>query len=78
MEQQPNIEPWMCCELIKFITNLHSVYNLQPETLCLAIHVLDHYTSKHIIHGCHYLLAGCAALLITAKYEDSGELALCI
>ena len=73
MEQQPDIALWMRGSLIEFITDLHTAYSLQPETLFLAINLVDRYASKRIIHKRHYQLVGCAALLVAAKYEDSME-----
>jgi hypothetical protein len=73
MEQQPDIALSMRRALIEFITDLHSAYTLRPETLFLAINLMDRYASKRIIHKRHYQLVGCAALLVAAKYEDSKE-----
>lgn len=73
MEQQPDIALVMRRALIEFITDLHSAYFLRPETLFLAINLMDRYASKRIIHKRHYQLVGCAALLVAAKYEDSKE-----
>ena len=73
MEQQPDIALSMRRALIEFITDLHSAYCLRPETLFLAINLMDRYASKRIIHKRHYQLVGCAALLVAAKYEDSKE-----
>jgi hypothetical protein len=73
MEQQPDIALSMRHALIEFITDLHSAYFLRPETLFLAINVMDRYASKRVIHKRHYQLVGCAALLAAAKYEDSKE-----
>ena len=73
MEQQPDIALSMRRALIEFITDLHTAYCLRPETLFLAINLMDRYASKRIIHKRHYQLVGCAALLVAAKYEDSKE-----
>lgn len=73
MEQQPQISLSMRQSLIEFITDLHSAYYLRPETLFLAINVLDRYASKRVIYRRHYQLVGCAALLVAAKYEDAKE-----
>ena len=60
--------------LIEFITGLHSTCRLQPETLFLAINLVDRYISKCIINKGQYKLVGCVALLVAAKYEDAKEI----
>ena len=59
--------------LIKFITGLHSTYCLRPETLFLAINLVDRYISRCLIRKGQHELVGCVALLLAAKYEDAKE-----
>jgi len=59
--------------LLDFLVEAHSAFQLLPETLFLAINLLDRYCSKRVVYKRHYQLVGCAALLIAAKYGDKKE-----
>lgn len=56
--------------LIDFLIEAHAAFQLLPETLFLAVNLLDRYCSKRVVYKRHYQLVGCAALLIAAKYGD--------
>ena len=56
--------------LLDFLSEAHVAFGLIPETLFLAINLLDRYCSKRIVYKKHYQLVGCAALLIASKYGD--------
>lgn len=56
--------------LLDFLIEAHSAFGLLPETLFLAINLLDRYCSKRVVYKKHYQLVGCAALLIASKYGD--------
>jgi hypothetical protein len=59
--------------LLDFLSEAHMAFQLMPETLFLAINLLDRYCSKRVVYKRHYQLVGCAALLIAAKYGDKKE-----
>ena len=59
--------------LLDFIIEAHSVFQLMPETLFLAVNLLDRYCSKREVFKRHYQLVSCAALLIASKYGDKKE-----
>lgn len=59
--------------LIDFLIEAHSAFQLLPETLFLAVNLLDRYCSRRVVYKRHYQLVGCAALLIAAKYGDKKE-----
>ncbi len=59
--------------LIDFLIEAHAAFSLLPETLFLAVNLLDRYCSKRVVYKRHYQLVGCAALLIAAKYGDRKE-----
>lgn len=59
--------------LLDFLVEAHSAFQLLPETLYLAVNLLDRYCSKRVVYKRHYQLVGCAALLIAAKYGDRKE-----
>jgi len=59
--------------LIDFLIEAHAAFSLLPETLFLAVNLLDRYCSRRVVYKRHYQLVGCAALLIAAKYGDRKE-----
>jgi hypothetical protein len=59
--------------LIDFLIEAHAAFQLLPETLFLAVNLLDRYCSKRVVYKRHYQLVGCSALLIAAKYGDRKE-----
>jgi len=59
--------------LIDFIVEAHQAFSLLPETLFLAVNLLDRYCSKRVVYKQHYQLVGCASLLIAAKYGDKKD-----
>ncbi|KAJ4178853.1 hypothetical protein NW767_014765 [Fusarium falciforme] len=56
--------------LMDFLVKVHAIFELLPETLFLAVNLLDRYCSKRHVTMMHYPLVGCTALLISAKYND--------
>lgn len=59
--------------LLDFLIEAHAAFQLLPETLFLAVNLLDRYCSRRVVYKRHYQLVGCAALLIAAKYGDRKE-----
>ena len=59
--------------LLDFLIEAHAAFELLPETLFLAVNLLDRYCSRRVVYKRHYQLVGCAALLIAAKYGDRKE-----
>uniref|UniRef100_A0A060T344 ARAD1C34320p n=1 Tax=Blastobotrys adeninivorans TaxID=409370 RepID=A0A060T344_BLAAD len=70
MDLQPEIQWYMRPYLIDFLIDSHYSMRLQPETLFLAISILDRYCSVRVVFKKHYQLVGCTALWIAAKYEE--------
>ncbi|KAI9752546.1 MAG: hypothetical protein M4579_005583 [Chaenotheca gracillima] len=73
IEIQSEIKWFMRPYLLDFLIEAHASFRLLPETLYLAINLLDRYCSRRIVYKRHYQLVGCAALLIAAKYGDVKE-----
>lgn len=59
--------------LIDFLIEIHQQHRLRPETLYLAVNIVDRYVSRRIVFKKHYQLVGCAALWIAAKFEDAKD-----
>ncbi|KAI3862840.1 hypothetical protein MKW98_008680 [Papaver atlanticum] len=52
------------------ITEVHHVFKLSPETLYLAIQIIDRYLSAHLVQRKELQLLGISSLLIASKYEE--------
>jgi hypothetical protein len=70
---QQEIQWFMRPYLVDFLIEAHAAFQLLPETLFLAVNLLDRYCSRRVVYKRHYQLVGCAALLIAAKYGDRKE-----
>lgn len=73
IEIQTEIQWFMRPYLLDFLLEAHHAFQLLPETLHLAVNLLDRYCSKRVVYKRHYQLVGCASLLIAAKYGDRKE-----
>lgn len=73
IEIQTEIQWFMRPYLLDFLLEAHHAFQLLPETLFLAVNLLDRYCSKRVVYKRHYQLVGCAALLIASKYGDRKE-----
>ncbi|KAK5709396.1 hypothetical protein LTR17_019795 [Elasticomyces elasticus] len=73
IEVQTEIQWYMRPYLLDFLLEAHYAFQLLPETLHLAVNLLDRYCSRRVVYKRHYQLVGCAALLISAKYGDRKE-----
>jgi hypothetical protein len=70
---QTEIQWYMRPYLLDFLIEAHAAFGLLPETLFLAINILDRYCSKRVVYRRHYQLVGCTALLIAAKYGECSK-----
>ncbi|GAA5843994.1 hypothetical protein JCM11251_005936 [Rhodosporidiobolus azoricus] len=73
IDQQPELKWYMRGYLVDFLVEIHLQHRLRPETLYLALNIVDRYVSKRIVFKKHYQLVGCAALWIAAKFEDAKD-----
>lgn len=55
---QPELEWYMRPYLVDFLIEIHQQHGLRPETLYLAINIVDRYVSKRIVFKKHYQLVG--------------------
>lgn len=56
--------------LIDWVVQVHSRFNLLPETLFLTINYIDRFLSKRKVSLSRFQLVGAVALFIAAKYEE--------
>ncbi|KAK9477840.1 cyclin-like protein [Lipomyces japonicus] len=73
IELQPELEWYMRPYLLDFLVESHLSLRLLPQTLFLAVNLIDRYCSRRVVFKKHYQLVGCAALWIASKYEDKKD-----
>lgn len=70
MKSQPDINDKMRAILVDWIIEVHLKFKLQPETLFIAINIMDRYLEKVRVEKGYLQLVGVTALMIAAKYEE--------
>ncbi|KAF9436540.1 hypothetical protein BGZ76_003628 [Entomortierella beljakovae] len=73
MDLQPELTWDLRPLLVDFLIEIHNHFGLQPETLYLAMNMMDRYLSKRVVYKKHYQLVGMTSLWISSKYEDSKD-----
>lgn len=56
--------------LVNWLVKIHNQFNLLPETLYLAVNVMDRFLCKELVSLDKLQLVGTAALFIASKYEE--------
>lgn len=70
MEKQDELKWEMRSVLIDWVVQVHSRFNLLPETLFLTVNYIDRFLSKRKVSLSRFQLVGAVALFIAAKYEE--------
>jgi len=70
MSRQPHVNCKMRDILADWLVDVHKKYKLRPETLFLAIILVDRYLEKRLTPRRHLQLVGVTALLIASKFEE--------
>ncbi|XP_038719428.1 G2/mitotic-specific cyclin S13-7-like [Tripterygium wilfordii] len=70
MDSQPDINEKMRSILVDWLMDVHHKFELQPETLYLAINIIDRFLSVKIVPRRELQLVGISAMLIASKYEE--------
>jgi hypothetical protein len=70
MNVQPELNGMMRSILIDWIVEVHLKFRLIPETLYLAINIIDRYLQLERVQRKRLQLVGVTALLIACKYEE--------
>jgi len=60
----------MRATLIDWLLQVHLRYQLLPETLWIAINMVDRFLSKRVVSLVKLQLVGVTAMYIAAKYEE--------
>ncbi|KAG5943729.1 hypothetical protein E4U59_000097 [Claviceps monticola] len=57
--------------LIDWVVEVHTRFNLVPETLFLAVNIIDRFLSEKVVQLDRLQLVGVTALFIASKYEET-------
>ncbi|KAJ3165028.1 G2/mitotic-specific cyclin [Irineochytrium annulatum] len=60
----------MRCKLVNYVAEIHEVLKMKPETLFLAINLLDRFCAQRRVSLEKYQLAGLTAFFVACKYEE--------
>lgn len=71
MTHQSDINPKMRAILVDWLVDVHYKYGLLPQTLHIAVLLIDHFLAKSLTIARQRLqLVGISAMFIAAKYEE--------
>ena len=70
MHQQIHITKSMRAVLVDWMVEVQESFELNHETLYLAVKLVDHYLSKKVVSKDKFQLLGATCLLMAAKYDE--------
>ena len=70
IDLQPQLKWHHRSELLDWLIQVHERFQLLPETLYLAVNIMDRFLSKKIATLNRFQLVGITALFIACKYEE--------
>lgn len=70
MDTQPDINARMRAILVDWLIEVHLKYRLRPETLYLAISIIDRYLTRMPVMRKRLQLVGVTAMFIASKFEE--------
>jgi cyclin B len=70
MDRQVHVNAKMRAILIDWLVDVHKKYKLRPETLFLAVHLIDRYLEIQVTAQRQLQLVGVTSLMIAAKFEE--------
>ncbi|KIW06862.1 uncharacterized protein PV09_02538 [Verruconis gallopava] len=70
MDSQPDLEWKMRGILVDWLLEVHTRFRLLPETLFLAVNIIDRFLSTKIVQLDRLQLVGVTAMFIASKYEE--------
>lgn len=71
LQRQPNLTSWMRTLLVDWMVEVQETFELNHETLYLAVKIVDIYLSKVKIEKEQLQLIGAAALFMACKFDVS-------
>ena len=70
MEKQSELQWPMRRVLMDWMIEVHSKFRLLPETLFIAVNLVDRFLTERIVSLVKFQLVGLTALFVAAKYEE--------
>ncbi|KAH9838411.1 cyclin [Rhodofomes roseus] len=70
MEGQTEINWSMRQTLVDWLLQVHLRYHMLPETLWIAVNIVDRFLTKRIVSVLKLQLVGVTAMFVAAKYEE--------
>jgi hypothetical protein len=70
MEHQDDLEWKMRGILVDWLIEVHTRFHLLPETLFLAVNIIDRFLSTKVVQLDRLQLVGVTAMFIASKYEE--------
>jgi hypothetical protein len=70
MDAQENLEWSMRGILVDWLIEVHAKFGMLPETLYLAVNIIDRFLSTKLVQLDRLQLVGVTAMFIAAKYEE--------
>lgn len=70
IDQQPEIGWKLWPFMVDFMVDMHKKLGLEPQTLFMAVNIVNRYCARRIVYSKHFHLVGCTAMWIASKYED--------
>jgi G2/mitotic-specific cyclin 1/2 len=70
IEHQPDLEWKMRGILVDWLIEVHTRFRLLPETLFLAVNIIDRFLSAEVVALDRLQLVGVTAMFIASKYEE--------
>ena len=76
MLRQPQVTPAMRAILVDWLVEVQQNFELHHETLYLAVKLTDRFLEREPIQKERLQLLGATAVLVSSKYEVTGDVAL--
>lgn len=70
MSKQPHLSKWMRSLLVDWMVEVQETFELNHETLYLAVKIVDSFLCKVVLHKDKLQLLGAAALFIACKFDE--------
>lgn len=70
MDSQPEVNENMRAILVDWLVDVHTKFELSPETFYLTINIIDRFLAVKIVPRKELQLVGISAMLIASKYEE--------
>lgn len=70
MEHQDNLEWHLRGVLVDWLIEVHTRFHLLPETMFLAVNIIDRFLSSRVVELDRLQLVGITAMFIASKYEE--------